>query len=353
MRQPPGPPADGDRVTAPGFGHGDCHDTALGTLLGLAGVAHPEDLILGELAFGVTVDRGVADGLSLSYRSGPALPPATGPAGTGITPTRWRATDLPDLCRHLRDRTRDGRPVAVTVDQYDYEPAPFHRVAHVPHDLVVTSATGSGLDVLDSFPASRFAGTVEPSRFARWADSPHLGAARYATVELAVRPGAAEEAAGWLARNWRDRIRRNVAAMLDPSDRHGVAAIGLVADRLADWLAGPDFQPDAGRRRELAVSSFTDLGAMRRGHALWLSRVAGLGRPALGECADRVRAVSRQWDVAASLWLAGARSGQVVDPAAADLVARGLHQVPKLLRLIAAAERRMVEQIDAAVHTGG
>lgn len=353
MRQSPGPPAGGEAAADPGFEHGDCQDTALGTLLRLAGVAHPEDLLLGHLAFEVTVDRSVTDGLSPSYRTGDRLPSATGPAGTGIGLVERRAADLPQLYRHLRDRARDGRAVAATIDQYGYESAQFHRRAHVPHDLVVTAATSAGFEVLDSFPRSRFAGRVEPSRFTRWADSPHLGEARYRTVELTVRPGAVGEAAGWLAGNWRDRIRRNVAAMLDPTDRHGVAAIGLVADRLAQWLAGPDFRADPDHRRELAVSSFTDVGAMRRGHALWLSRVAGLGYPALAECADRVRAVSRQWDVAASLWLAGGRSGPAADPAAADLVARGLHQVPKLLRLIAAAERRMVEQIDTAVQTGG
>ncbi|MFC8848857.1 MULTISPECIES: hypothetical protein [unclassified Micromonospora] len=343
MPQPSGSPADA------GFPHGDCRDTALGTLLLLAGVAHPEDLLLGELAFDVPVDRSVADGLAPSCRAGNPLPPATGPDGTGIDRSERRAADLPQLCQHLRNQSRHGRAVVVTIDQYDYEPAPFHRRAHVPHDLVVTAATRAGLDVLDSFPRSRFAGLVPASRFAGWADSPQLGEARYRTVEVTLRPGAAGEAAGWLARNWRDRIGRNVASMLDPSGRHGVAAITLVADRLAEWLAGPDFRADPGRRRELPVSSFTDLGATRRGHALWLSRVAGLGRPALAECADRVRAVSRQWDVAASLWLAGPGLG---DDPAAGLAARGLQQVPKLLRLIAAAERRMVEQIDTAVRSG-
>ncbi|KXK62274.1 hypothetical protein AWW66_09025 [Micromonospora rosaria] len=351
MRHPPGPPTGDAVVDDPGFAHGDCQDTAFGTLLRLAGVAHPEDLLLGDLAFEVGVDRGVADGLSPAYRTGGPLPPATGPTGTGIGLVEHRAADLPHLHRHLRDRTRGGRAVAVTVDQYGYEPAPFHLRAHVPHHLVVTAASGDDVEVLDSFPRSRFSGRVAPDRFARWADSPHLGAARYRTVELTVAPGATDAVTGWLAATWRDQVRRNVAAMLDPAGRHGVAAIGLVADRLAEWLAGPDFRADPGRRRELPVSSFTDLGALRRGHALWLSRVAALGHPALAECADRLRAVSRQWDVAASLWLAGGPA-PVTDPAAADLVARGLYQVPKLVRLIAAAERRVVEQLDAAVRQG-
>lgn len=354
-----GPPAEAGAASPTGaqfaadagFAHGDCRDTALGTLLRLAGVAHPEDLLLGELTFEIVEDRDVADGLSLAYRSGEPLPSAAGPAGTSIDLVRWQATGLPELLRRLAVRARPGRAVAVTIDQYGYEPAPFHRRAHVPHDLVVTAATGTGVDVLDSFPPSRFAGRVEPDRFARWADSPHLGEARLRTVEIAVRPGAVGQAAGWLAREWRDRVRRNVAAMSDQSGRRGVAAIGQVADRLADWLTGPDFEADPGRRRELAVSSFTDLGAVRRGHALWLSRVAGLGHPALAGCADQVRAVSRQWDVAASLWLAGNRSGPATDPATADLVSRGLHQVPKLLHLIAGAERRIVEQLDAATRT--
>ncbi|TDB70273.1 hypothetical protein [Micromonospora sp. KC723] len=352
MRQPPGTPDAGEATADPGFEHGDCRDTALGTLLRLAGVAHPEDLLLGELTFEVPVDCGIEDGLAPSFRSGDPLPAATGPTGTGIELAQRRAAGLSPLYQQLRDRVREGRAVAVTIDQYGYEPAPFHRTAHVPHDLVVTAVTGAGFGVLDSFPRSRFAGRVETSTFTRWVDSPHLGEARYRTVEVTVCPGAAGEAAGWLVRNWRDRIGRNVAAMLDPSGRRGVAAIELVADRLAEWLAGPDFRSDPGSRRELPVSSFTDLGAVRRGHALWLSRVAGLGYPALAECADGVRALSRQWDVAASLWLAGGRSGTTVDPAAADLAARGLHQVPKLLRLIAAAERRMVERLNVATRTG-
>ncbi|TDC84544.1 hypothetical protein E1193_05285 [Micromonospora sp. KC606] len=352
MRQPPGTPDVGEVAADPGFEHGDCRDTALGTLLRLAGVAHPEDLLLGELAFEVPVDCSVADGLAPSFRSGDPLPSATGPAGTGIGLAQRRAAGLAQLYQQLRDRVRDGRAVAVTIDQYGYEPAPFHRSAHVPHDLVVTAVTGAGFDVLDSFPRSRFAGRVEAAQFTRWVDSPHLGEARYRTAEVTVCPGAAGEAAGWLARNWRDRIGRNVAAMLDPSGLRGVAGIELVADRLAEWLAGPDFRSDPGSRRELPVSSFTDLGAVRRGYALWLSRVGALGFPSLAECADGVRALSRQWDVAASLWLAGGRSGSPVDPAAADLVARGLHQVPKLLRLIAAAERRMAERLDSAARTG-
>lgn len=334
-----------------GFAHGDCRDTALGTLLRLAGVAHPEDLLLGEWTFEITEDRSVADGLSLAYRRGAPLPTAAGPAGTGIDLVHWRAAGLSELLRWLAARARPGRAVAVTVDQYGYESAPFHRTAHVPHDLVVTAATDTSVDVLDSFPRSRFAGRVEPARFARWVDSSQLGEARWRTVELAVRPDALTRTAGWLAREWRDQVRRNVAAMSDPSGRRGVAAIGQVADRLAEWLAGPDFTADPGRRRELAVSSFTDLGAVRRGHALWLSRVAGLGHPELAGYADQVRSVSRQWDVAASLWLAGNRSGPATDPATADLVSRGLHQVPKLMHLIAAAEQRIVEQLDAATRT--
>ncbi|WJK40838.1 hypothetical protein O7608_31500 [Solwaraspora sp. WMMA2056] len=334
-----------------GFAHGDCRDTALGTLLRLAGVTNPEDLLLGEWTFEITEDRSVADGLSVAYRSGEPLPTAAGPAGTGIELLHRRAGGLPELVRWLAARARPGRAVAVTIDQYGYEPAPFHRTAHVPHDLVVTAATDTSVDVLDSFPASRFAGRVGHTRFARWADSPELGAARWRTVELAVRPDALTRSAGWLAANWQDHIRRNVAAMSDPTGRRGVAAIELVADRLAEWLAGPDFVADPGRRRELPVSSFTDLGAVRRGHALWLSRVAGLGHPELAGYADQVRAVSRQWDIAASLWLAGNRSGPATDQAAADLVSRSLRQVPKLLHLIAAAERRIVEQLDAATRT--
>ncbi|MDT0343984.1 hypothetical protein [Streptomyces litchfieldiae] len=166
---------------------------------------------------------------------------------------------------------------------------------------------------------------------------------RWTGLALGRHPADSGAPGRYLDGTWREQIRRNAEALLDDSPGRGVGALGVLADRLEEWLAAaPPHEP--ALRRELPVSSFVDIGAARHGHARWLRRAARFGPAALAAHADTVTALARQWDTVASLWLGGTGS-----PATGT---RMLQQVPRLLRILAREERATVERVAVTAGAG-
>lgn len=317
------------------FTHGDCADTSLGTLLLHAGVAHPEDLLFDELRFRLNPSPGIADGLRLTFRGD--LPIEAMNRHFGLRLVEHLAAGQADLERWLSDSTvPEGSFAAVTVDQYEYESSSFHHTAHVPHHLLVRGAGRAGFTVLDAYPHSPFSGVVDRRRFARWTNSPHLGAQRF--YGFRVTGAAADRTRSPLAGCWRERVRSNAEAMLS-TPGEGVEALHTLAGHLDAWIATGAWKAVA-HRRELPVSSFVEVGALRRGHAMWLRRAASFGPRELTTCADAVLTLARQWDTLAHVWLTA--------PAPTGDAPGLLVQVPRILRLLAGTERRTVERICTA-----
>lgn len=342
-------------VEAAAFPDGDCRDASLGTMLRLAGLDHPESLLCGELNFVCGRAPGGFRDTVILLRAADAATRAEEACGP-----RVEVREMPDRDAFLgwvEEHAAPNAPVAVAVDHWEYEASQFFRSGHMPHHLLVTGAREGTYTIFDPYAYSRFGGEVDRSRLLRWTDSAELGEYRFRVFRLAG--GAADPARmrSHLAGTWRSTLRSNAAAMLDgalPDDARalaarttggtpvvGVRAIELVADRIAEWVEGEGFAADAARRRKMPTTSFLEAGAVRRGHALWLRRVAELGFPCL-EAAAEFHAVGRQWDVVSSVRHAYQESGGAEPPRA--FLVRKLAQMPRLIRLIAQAERRATER---------
>jgi hypothetical protein len=323
------------------FSAGDCRDAVLGTFLRTAGVPHPEEILFGELDVVVERTSDAFRNLVIGFRTEDAMRHADAAGVPSVKEVR--AAGARELLEWVHDQVSDGVPVAVTVDHFEYERSQFHHSGHMPHHLIVSDVRDDIYEILDPYPYSTFDGRVDRAQLLRWTDSEHLLDARFYAFTLRDWRADAHAVRRFLGATWRDTVRRNVTEMLDGGDGRGTQGIELIADRLQEWVDSAGFADDVARRRKMPTTSFLEAGAIRRGHAMWLRRVAGLGHPELTTAADAFTSVGRHWDVVSTVRHTYQETGASDRPA--EFLLRKLAQVPRLVRLVAEAERQAVEQL--------
>lgn len=330
------------RLLAARFPHGDCRDAVLGTMLRAAGMPAPEAVLFAELGFRVERTGESFRNVVITLRRRDAVVDL--PAVCGLRVDQRRHHDLGEYLAWVDATTGSGLAAAVTVDHWHYEPSQFHRSGHMPHHVLVADVRDQRYTVVDPYAYSPFDGEVDTDRFRTWVDASDLGDYRYVGFALSDGNVRFDEVGSWLRETWRTTAEHNVDSMLHGSETCGVKAIVSVADRIQEWVDAADFADDVASNRKMPTTSFLETGAVRRGHALWLRRVAALGVPRLAGIADEMHEVGMQWDVVSAV-----RHAYQVVGADPGFVARKIAQIPRQLRLIADAERVVMEKVAEVV----
>jgi Butirosin biosynthesis protein H, N-terminal len=341
-----GPTEDSMTLAKAAFGLGDCRDTALGTLLRMRGFDWPEELLFGQFTFIVRRLPDSFRNLEITFRDRDVT--ADVPLVCGLDLAKQTANDEDDYLRSLDTWIGGGSMVIATVDHWEYEPSQFHHSAHMPHHIVVHARPNGRWAVFDPYPYSFFAGAVASERFRRWVRPSALGAARFYAFGLTATSGPPRRAGELLPDIWRAQAGRNCADVLGDDPLRGARGIETVADRLDDWIASDGFIEDTTQRRRMPTTSFLEAGALRRGHAAWLRRVATVTGVDLRRNAVAVADLGRRWDMVSAVRHAYQQAAGGAQDDAVRFATRKLRQVPRLLRGLAADEREVARSLAEA-----
>jgi len=337
----------------PPFGHGDCGDAALGTVLRSRGCAEPDVVLFKTWAF--FAEAGTAAGFQLfGYRDDPALERDLA-TWLDVSVVEHRFTSARDFVDAAVDLARRGRIPIVRVDHFEYQPSHLYRRRHLQHKILLVDALSSGeIRTLDPFPAFQRQQDVTSEQLLAWA-RPHPEIGRGFALFDVQSPRVTDfDPDLFLLDTAEVTLRANVARMSPrrvlSTGGQGVEAIRKLALCLEAWLLGDESHSVA----PVPILGLYDVGAARICHGKWLRRLdRAFGfPPRLVDCARQIEEAGRQWNILNSL---RAMHDTAIDAPGERrrFVERQVRSLPNMIRQIAEVESAAADALNQAMERLG